>query len=1058
MKLLKIASGFFLCIALAVCLLFLPSQAEAAYANIDWNYYGGTLYLYGNGDMQDYESASKTSWFSERDLITSIVIGDGITSVGNNAFNGYDNLVSVTIPSSVTRIGEDAFFGCTSLSSISFSEGLTHIGDYAFYGCGLKTADFPESLTHIGDYAFYKCYWLTTVNIPKNLTRIGVCAFYNCRLKTVDFPESLTYVDDYAFSKCNSLTEVTLPASLSDIAVSAFSGCTELTGIWVQEGHPKYSSDAYGVLYNKDQTKLLYIPAKVSEAYGMPDSILEIDDSALLDCTTLEYTIYDNAKYFGTEENPYFALITAKNTGITGCQIHPDTRNIQCGAFALCSNLKSIVIPEGVTVIGDDAFSRCYQLKSVSLPDSLTTLGVSAFEHSALTEIAIPEGITSIEYGTFSYCSLKNVEIPESVTAIADNAFTGCANLTSITIPNSVTTIGAVAFYECSGLKTVYYVGTEAQWNAIEIGEYNNPLTKATRVYLHQVSFRNWDGQLLQTQHYLPGDSVTPPAEPTRPHDDTHYYVFAGWTPAFSSICVDAVTYTATYTAHPKQSTSAPAVPYVLNISASRAELLPVEGCEYSADGKTWQDSNILTGLAADTTYTFYQRRKATETAMASPNSAGLQLKTLKKTACPIRPVDPVVADISATEITLVAQEGYEYRMGDGEWTDSPVFGNLEPKTSYTFYQRFAESGEHFAGACSNGVTATTMKAGTVTRHYYEQLRAYIKENSTYENGNYILITEVENNIIYTYKITNKDEHIQFLLTREDTDTSGFYITNEIMLYPDKATIDVVAGVEYFSLNTTMDSAYVDLSINRSTWTSGQTFPASVNGYAGLIPGQHFTELSTAAMQNHCDYLNDYFRDNLGFSLKSLGFISYFGFDSPVCDLPSEFHWGVLKTYNVREAGCVMDGYTGDIYCTDCGFKVRTGERIPSTGGHLYDDACDSTCNVCSQDRLVLHTYRGICDTGCEACGATRLTDYHHSFENTICTVCGTPDRLPGDLDDNPVVNTDDVVALLLYISMPDIFGLPAGVDADFNGDSNVTTDDAVLLLLHISMPDIFPL
>jgi len=97
----------------------------------------------------------------------------------------------------------------------------------------------------------------------------------------------------------------------------------------------------------------------------------------------------------------------------------------------------------------------------------------------------------------------------------------------------------------------------------------------------------------------------------------------------------------------------------------------------------------------------------------------------------------------------------------------------------------------------------------------------------------------------------------------------------------------------------------------------------------------------------------------------------------------------------------------------------------------------------------------------CDRCDHTtqeEVAALGHSFENGICTGCGIPDRMPGDLDDTEGVTTDDVVALLLYISMPDMFKLPEGANADFTGDAFVSTDDAVTLLLHISMPDMFPL
>ncbi|MBQ5969670.1 MAG: leucine-rich repeat domain-containing protein [Clostridia bacterium] len=124
--------------------------------------------------------------------------------------------------------------------------------------------------------------------------------------------------------------------------------------------------------------------------------------------------------------------------------------------------IKKVVIQSGVTSIGDDAFFGCSGLTSVTIPDSVTSIGDWAF----------------------AFCSsLTSVTIPDSVTSIDNYAFFGCRSLTSVTIPDSVTSIGDDAFFGCSSLTDVYYTGTEAQWNNISIGDYNEPLTFAAMHY-----------------------------------------------------------------------------------------------------------------------------------------------------------------------------------------------------------------------------------------------------------------------------------------------------------------------------------------------------------------------------------------------------------------------------------------------------------------------------------------------------------------------------------------------------------------------------------------------
>lgn len=172
-------------------------------------------------------------------------------------------------------------------------------------------------------------------------------------------------------------------------------------------------------------------------------------------------------------------------TQITSAAIANSVTSIGNNALCHCTGLTSVTIPDGVTSIGESAFITCTGLTSVTIPDSVTSIGESAFcACSGLTSITIPSNVTSIGFRTFYYCiNLTSVTIPSGVTSIDEGAFLYCTGLTSVTIPDSVTSIEYSAFYHCSGLADVYYGGTEAQWNAIEIGDYNTPLLNATIHY-----------------------------------------------------------------------------------------------------------------------------------------------------------------------------------------------------------------------------------------------------------------------------------------------------------------------------------------------------------------------------------------------------------------------------------------------------------------------------------------------------------------------------------------------------------------------------------------------
>lgn len=151
-------------------------------------------------------------------------------------------------------------------------------------------------------------------------------------------------------------------------------------------------------------------------------------------------------------------------------------------AFFNCGGITNVYIGTGVTSIGDHAFSDIYNMTSIKIPDSVKSIGVGAFFGCLnLNSIEIPSSITSIEDYMFSGCSnLTSVTIPAGVTSIGVGAFRHCNSLTSITIPNSVKNIGEEAFSDCNSLSDVYYKGTDTQWRAVNIANFNGLLKDAT--------------------------------------------------------------------------------------------------------------------------------------------------------------------------------------------------------------------------------------------------------------------------------------------------------------------------------------------------------------------------------------------------------------------------------------------------------------------------------------------------------------------------------------------------------------------------------------------------
>ena len=325
--------------------------------------------------------------------LTSLVIPDSVTNIGDYAFSGCRSLTDIVIPDSVTNIGNFAFWNCRSLTNIVIPDSVTNIGDNAFEYCfSLSNLIIPDGVTSIGDGAFVGCTSLTDIVIPDSVTNIGDYVFDECfSLSNLIIPDGVTSIGDYAFDECSSLTEVVIPDSVTSIGDYAFSGCRSLTEV--------------------------VIPDSVVNLKGNPFCRWDGE----LKCLS-PYFIYDNKVLFDKDKRKIIAF-RDKNT-------------------------TSYVIPDSVSCIGDRAFYGCSSLSSVVIPDSVTSIGDNAFRGcSFLNSVVIPDGITSIGYGTFWGCgSLTDIVIPNSVTSIGDGAFNGCTSLTDIVIPNSVTSIGDGAF------------------------------------------------------------------------------------------------------------------------------------------------------------------------------------------------------------------------------------------------------------------------------------------------------------------------------------------------------------------------------------------------------------------------------------------------------------------------------------------------------------------------------------------------------------------------------------------------------------------------------------
>ncbi len=463
----------------------------------------GVLTISGYGPMKNYWSSL---W--EDMKVTSVIITDGVTSVGNDAFRNCDQITHITLPGSVKEIGSDAFRGCVRLNSITLPANLYSLGSYAFGGCtALTQITIPGSVKAIENSTFRGCTRLSSVIIKSGVTEIKQGAFYDCSaLTTISIPGSITSIGYEAFRGCSRLSSVTLTAgNLVSIGDYAFYSCEKLTSISIPGNVDKIGSNAFANTGLKTLTLGQGITEIGNYAFNncigltnlrIPGSVSTIGNGAFASCTSLKtVTLAEGISSIGSYA--FKSCISLGTISIPGtvntvgyeafrdctslstATMKPGVVTIKGSAFYNCTGLKQVTIPEGVTAIDDHAFYRCTALSGVVIPSSVAVIGSYAFSYAGITSLQIRSGVTEIGPRAFAECKfLTSVTVPGSVTTIGNSAFTdctgirnlvlsngivninygafmGCTSLADVSIPGSVLEIGGDAFRKCSGLVNV---------------------------------------------------------------------------------------------------------------------------------------------------------------------------------------------------------------------------------------------------------------------------------------------------------------------------------------------------------------------------------------------------------------------------------------------------------------------------------------------------------------------------------------------------------------------------------------------------------------------------
>ncbi len=455
----------------------------------------------------------------------SVTVPEGIHTIGEGAFKGCVSLRQVTLPKSLRQIEANAFKGCRKLEEIQIPHGVTKIGDYAFHRChSLKEIHLPVSVTKTGNCAFLYCDSLVKACIPGVLwlgrqtflndvlleqleisplldtdclcdvfngcQKLSEITFYQdsvvrfpnvvevmagavsvpplvhaiaadvlqmmelngrcltrflTNLKHVEIPEGITKIGKSCFFDKRGIVSVKLPATLTEIESRAFRNCICLEKVQFASSQVHIHEDAF-----KNCSSLKEIQLENNASFTLA-GISQLSGSILPSLVqTIHRQVLGNFSISGT--------ILLKYLGDESRVVVPEgITRIGQEAFAGKEEIDQVRLPESLVEIGAGAFRDCLTMQSIFLPEKLSYIGTSAFENCVkLIRLSLPDGITQVKPRTFKRCQvLREIHFGNALTAIGKEAFYGCSNLKEVPLNPCLSHIGEMAFYRCASLKEV---------------------------------------------------------------------------------------------------------------------------------------------------------------------------------------------------------------------------------------------------------------------------------------------------------------------------------------------------------------------------------------------------------------------------------------------------------------------------------------------------------------------------------------------------------------------------------------------------------------------------
>ncbi|MBR2194745.1 MAG: InlB B-repeat-containing protein [Salinivirgaceae bacterium] len=483
--------------------------------------------------------------------ITAVIVPEGVTTIGANAFGSCERLTQISLPSTLVNLGSYAFQSCPALTTVTVADGNTAycVVDGVLYNKDKTTLvvypaaksgtsfTIPTSVTHIDKCAFRNCQNLTSVTYAgNNVTIIDESAFYNCKFSNVSIPASVVTIGNSAFSKC-TMAEVTIPAGVQNIGYAAFTDCSNLTEITVAYGNRRYSS-VDGVLFSYNRDTLVQYPAgKTAESYTVADGVKVVSSQAFNGCSKL------------------------KSLTIAG-----DVERIEDYVIANCTNLRTVAIGNKVVSIGMSMFSFCQNLTTVTIPGKVTHIGTEGGKAFALcgNVTAYCEADSKPENWYFDKnFNVSNVKYGcKYIKASTSDASKGSVTVdrTNLAVEGADGSLwyekGKTATFTASPADYYHFVNWNGNDNLTNetysfTVEDNTSLTANFAINNHTITYMVDGAVSGQVETYNYGETITLRTKPSK-----EGYTFAGWSDGQTtynenssfSIADSDVTFTAQWT------------------------------------------------------------------------------------------------------------------------------------------------------------------------------------------------------------------------------------------------------------------------------------------------------------------------------------------------------------------------------------------------------------------------------------------------------------------------------------------------------------------------------